>query len=439
MRTKDGENALFVRPRTLLCIYTPHIVQTRQTTAVANTGICALPCRNIANRPSDALPDFPERSDMLSFSRLLLAIALLFSATLQGMAQQSGQPVPVTVVTLQPQTVTLTSTLPGRVAASAEAEVRPQVNGIITERLFEEGAEVKANDPLYRIDAASYEAAVQQARAGVAQAQLGAARREAARLVELQARNVASEQALDEAQAARDSAEAALELAHAQLNAAEIELGHTTIRARLSGRIGLSQTSPGALVTASQAQPLAVIRDIDPVYVDVTQSAADLLRWRRGETEENLAGTDGTVGLTLADGSDYGETGRLQAAEPNVNPQTGVVTLRLQFANPSALLLPGMYVQVNMPVEVADGVFLVPQEGVVRDRRGRPVAWVVNADNVIEERALSVLQDRASDWVVDSGLEPGDRIVVAGFQKTAPGATVAPEERAAPDGAASEQ
>ena len=378
---------------------------------------------------------------MLSFSRLLLAIALLFSATLQGMAQQSGQPVPVTVVTMQPQTVTLTSTLPGRVAASAEAEVRPQVNGIITERLFEEGAEVKANDPLYRIDAASYEAAVQQARAGVAQAeaQLGAARREAARLVELQARNVASEQALDEAQAARDSAEAALELARAQLNAAEIELGHTTIRARLSGRIGLSQTSPGALVTASQAQPLAVIRDIDPVHVDVTQSAADLLRWRRGETEENLAGADGTVRLTLADGSDYGETGRLQAAEPNVDPQTGVVTLRMQFANPSALLLPGMYVQVNMPVEVADGVFLVPQEGVVRDRRGRPVAWVVNADNVIEERALSILQDRASDWVVDSGLEPGDRIVVAGFQKTAPGATVAPEERAAPDGAASEQ
>ncbi|WP_229709514.1 efflux RND transporter periplasmic adaptor subunit [Roseovarius pacificus] len=358
------------------------------------------------------------------------------------MAQQSDQPVPVTVVTLQPQTVTLTSTLPGRVAASAEAEVRPQVNGIITERLFEEGAHVKANDPLYRIDAASYEAAVQQARASVAQAeaQLGAARREAARLVELQARNVASEQALDEAQAARDSAEAALELAHAQLNAAEIELSHTTIRARLSGRIGLSQTSPGALVTASQAQPLAVIRDIDPVHVDVTQSAADLLRWRRGETEENLAGADGTVRLTLADGSEYSETGRLQAAEPNVNPQTGVVTLRMQFANPNALLLPGMYVQVNMPVEVADNVFLVPHEGVVRDRRGRPVAWVVNANNVIEERALSILQDRASDWVVDSGLEPGDRIVVAGFQKTAPGATVAPEERAASDdGAASEQ
>ncbi|MFO7770117.1 MAG: efflux RND transporter periplasmic adaptor subunit, partial [Roseovarius gahaiensis] len=196
---------------------------------------------------------------MLSFSRPLVALAVLFSATVPGIAQQSDQPVAVTVVTVRPQTVTLTSTLPGRVAASAQAEVRPQVNGIITERVFTEGGEVQAGDPLYKIDAASYEAAVQQARASVAQAeaQLGAARRDAERLLELQARNVASEQALDEAQAARDSAEAALELARAQLNASEIELSHTTIRARLSGRIGLSQTSPGALVTASQAQPMA--------------------------------------------------------------------------------------------------------------------------------------------------------------------------------------
>lgn len=362
-----------------------------------------------------------------------LAFCLLMAIPLPILAQQGGQPTPVTVVTLEPQTVTLTSALPGRVAASAQAEVRPQVNGIITERLFQEGAHVDVNDPLYRIDSATYEAAVQQARAGVSQAQarLGAAEREAARLKELQARNVASEQALDDAQSARDSAEAALELARAQLNAAEIELSRTTIRARLSGRIGLSQTSEGVLVTASQAQPLAVIRKIHPVYVDVTQSAADLLRWRRGETVDALADADGTVRLTLADGSEYRHTGRLQAAEPNVDPQTGVVTLRMQFSNPETLLLPGMYVQVSMPVEVVSGVFLVPQEGVVRDRRGRPTAWVVNADNVIEERALSILQDRESDWVVDDGLAPGDRVMVAGFQKTAPGATVAPQERGA--------
>jgi membrane fusion protein (multidrug efflux system) len=362
-----------------------------------------------------------------------MATCLLLAMPSSALTQQGGQATTVTVVTLEPQTVTLTSDLPGRVAASAQAEVRPQVNGIITERLFQEGAHVDVNDPLYRIDSATYEAAVQQARARVsqAQAQLGAAEREAERLQELQARNVASEQALDDAQAARDAAIAALELARAQLNAADIELSRTTIRARLSGRIGLSQTSEGALVAASQAQPLAVIRKIDPVYVDVTQSAADLLRWRRGETEEALADADGTVRLTLADGSDYAHTGRLQAAEPNVDPQTGVVTLRMQFSNPDMLLLPGMYVQVSMPVEVATGVFLVPQEGVVRDRRGRPTAWVVTADNVIEERALSILQDRDDDWVVNDGLQPGDRVMVAGFQKTAPGATVSPQERGA--------
>jgi len=368
-------------------------------------------------------------ADAGKFIVFLLAAAGLAAGPVP--AQQSQDPVPVTVVTMSPEDVTLTSLLPGRVAASAEAEVRPQVNGIVTERLFDEGADVMEGAPLYQIDTATYEAAVRQARARVAQAeaQLRAAEREANRLVELQSRNVASQQALDEAVSARDSAEAGLELAEAELNSAQIELSRTTIRARLSGRIGLSQTSQGALVTASQAQPLAVIRNIDPVYVDVTQSAADLLRWRRGETEEEMQGADATVRLRLADGSDYSETGQLKAAEPNVDPQTGVVTLRMQFDNPDLLLLPGMYVQVDMPVEVAEAVFLVPQEGVIRDRRGRPKAWVVNAENVIEERTLNIVQDQGNNWVVDEGLNPDDRVVVAGFQKTAPGATVTPENR----------
>jgi len=369
---------------------------------------------------------------MAHFGKFIPALAACacLLPTLSG-AQQGQGPISVTVVTLQPQNVTLTSLLPGRVAASAEAEVRPQVNGIITARLFEEGADVVEGDPLYQIDAASYEAAVQQARASVAQAnaQLRAAEREARRLVELQSRNVASEQALDEAVSVRDSAAAGLDLAEAQLNSAQIELSRTTIEARLSGRIGLSLTSQGALVTASQAQPLTIIRKINPVYVDVTQSAADLLRWRRGETERDLAGADTTVRLRLADGSEYSETGLLKAAEPKVNPQTGVVTLRMQFDNPDLLLLPGMYVQVEMPVEVAKGVYLVPQEGVIRDRRGRPLAWVVNAEGVIEEHTLDVIQDRGNAWVVNEGLNPGDRVVVAGFQKIAPGAAVTPEER----------
>lgn len=367
---------------------------------------------------------------MTPLSRLLTcSVVLAGLAAAPLAAQDQPPPTAVTIVEMQPQTVTLTSTLPGRVAASAEAEVRPQVNGIITERLFREGAHVQADEPLFRIDDASYAAAVAQARAGVKQAevQLNAASTEADRLIALQERNVVSQQQLDDAISARDSAAAAVEVAKAQLNAAEIELDHTTIRARLAGEIGLAQVSPGALVTASQAQPLAVIRDIDPVYVDVTQSSADLLRWQRGQTEQELADADRTVRLTLADGSEYGHTGMLTAAEPYVDPLTGVVTLRMEFANPDRLLLPGMYVQVEMPVELVSGVFLVPQQGVTRDRRGRPVAWVVNAENVIEARDLSILQDMGNTWVVDEGLAAGDRVVVAGFQKTAPGATVAPE------------
>ncbi|RBI70142.1 efflux RND transporter periplasmic adaptor subunit [Roseovarius sp. TE539] len=366
---------------------------------------------------------------------IVLFIACLLLAAGHADAQQPQEAAAVTVVRLEPESVTLTSTLPGRVAPSAEAEVRPQVNGIVTERLFTEGAHVESGDALYRIDSETYQASVRQSRARVAQAdaELSAAERDAERIEELQSRSVASQQTLDDALAARDAASAALQLAKAQLNSAQIDLARTTIRARLSGRIGLAQISQGALVTASQAAPLAVIRKIDPVYVDVTQSAADLLRWRRGETEAALADADGTVRLKLADGSTYGHTGRLQAAEPKVDPQTGVVTLRMQFANPDSLLLPGMYVQVEMPVEVARDIFLVPQEGVVRDRRGRPTAWVVNSQEKVEERTLSVLQDRGSDWVVESGLEPGDRVIVAGFQKTSPGATVEAELRGMSD------
>ena len=366
-------------------------------------------------------------------TRLLASLCLLAALPLAALAQApggaGGPPMAVTVVTLDPQTITLTTTLPGRVAASAEAQVRPQVNGIILERKFKEGGQMVEGDALYTIDPATYQAAVQQAEAAVQQAKVTYDNTvtEANRLNALQSRNVASQQALDNAQANRDAAAAAVQVAQAQLSQAQIDLDRTTIRARLSGEIGLSQTSPGALVTASQAEPLAVIRTIDPVYVDVTQSAADLLRWRRGEAAATV-GADNTVELILADGSTFEQRGTLTAAEPHVDPQTGVITLRMQFANPEKLLLPGMYVQVKMPTVTAKNVFLAPMEGVVRDRRGRPVAWVVNKDNVVEERQLTVLQDHGNTWVVSEGLNPGERIVVAGFQKTAPGATVNPEE-----------
>lgn len=368
--------------------------------------------------------------------RLLMVAAMMIGLGQTVLAQQGQQerpPTAVTVVTLQPQTATLTATLPGRVAASAMAEVRPQVAGIITERLFKEGGRVEAGDALYQIDPASYDAALAQADAAVAQAQaqLNAAIKSAARVDELQSRNVASESAKDEADAARASAEANLQVAQAQRAAAQIDKDRTTIRARLSGEIGLSMTSPGALVTASQAAPLTTIRNIDPVYVDVTQSAADLLDWRRGQGTAQLDSFDPTVTLTLADGSTFDQTGSLTAAEPNVNEQTGVILLRMQFSNPDKLLLPGMYVQVELPTRQIDNVFLVPQEAVSRDQRGQATVLVVGADNVVQSKILNILTDQGSDWVVDNGLSAGDRVIVAGLQKTAVGATVASEERTA--------
>nr|WP_243698672.1 efflux RND transporter periplasmic adaptor subunit [Paracoccus alkanivorans] len=353
-----------------------------------------------------------------------------------GMAQQGGEmpPPAVTVVTLKAQDVTLTSTLPGRVVASAEAELRPQVNGLITERMFDEGTVVEQGDPLYRIDPRSYEAAVAQAEAALAQAkaQAESARREAERVAALRDRRVASEQTQDSAIAARDAAEAAVKSAEAQLQAAQIDLDRTVITAPIGGAIGLAQASQGALVTASQAEPLAVIRRIDPVRVDVTQSAAEIIRWQRQDAQAALPeGVDRTVTLHLADGTEYEHTGSLTGAEPHVDETTGVVTLRMEFANPESLLLPGMYVLAEIPQAQLQDVILAPQEGVTRDRRGRPVAMVVNDENIVETRQLEIVQDRGNAWVVREGLEDGDRLIVAGLQFIGEGMPVTPEERGA--------
>ncbi|WP_199259784.1 efflux RND transporter periplasmic adaptor subunit [Paracoccus binzhouensis] len=372
--------------------------------------------------------------------RMAISLILPLSAGLipaAAMAQDPSQmpPPAVTVVTVHTQDVALTTTLPGRVTASAEAEVRPQVNGIVTERLFDEGSHVKIGDPLFRIDATTYQAAVAQAEAAVAQARAQAenARREAERVGALRDRRVASESTTDNAIAARDAAEAAVKVAEAQLLTAKIELERTTIRAELDGEIGLAQTSQGALVTASQQTPLAVIRKLDPVHVDVTQSAAEVIRFRRAMAAQNEGAehAEQKVTLRLADGTEFDQEGTLTAAEPYVNETTGVVTLRLAFANPDRILLPGMYVQAVVQQATARNVVLAPQEGVTRDRRGQPIALVVNADNVVEQRQLTVLQDMGNQWIVSEGLADGDRIVVEGLQKIGAGMTVAPEERQA--------
>ncbi|MCF3974617.1 efflux RND transporter periplasmic adaptor subunit [Paracoccus salsus] len=375
---------------------------------------------------------------METLSRTLLIAGLMATVVLAlpVLAQQQpggeAPPPAVTVVTLQASDVTLTASLPGRVIASAEAELRPQVNGLITERLFDEGSQVEEGAPLYRIDPRSYEAGVAQAEAALAQAtaQADAARRDAERVAALRDRRVASEQTQDSAVAARDAADAAVKAAEAQLMAARIDLDRTTITAPIGGVIGLAQASQGALVTASQTAPLAVIRRIDPVRVDVTQSAAEIVRWQRqGPAAALPEGADRTVALRLADGSIYEHTASLTAAEPHVDETTGVITLRMEVANPDGILLPGMYVLADLPQAHLRGAILAPQEGVTRDRRGRPVAMVVNADNVVEERLLDIIQDQGNRWVVRDGLVAGERIVVAGLQKIGAGMTVTPEER----------
>lgn len=360
--------------------------------------------------------------------------ALALGAPARAQAPGAGGPPPppkVTVVALKTEDVTLTSTLPGRVVASATAEVRPQVDGIIVERMFKEGADVALGDPLYKIDDASYKARVAAAQAQVAQAkaQLKVAENEAARIQALIDRNVASKQSLDEAIATRDGAAAALQVAEAELRTAEIGLERATIRAPLSGVIGRSLTTQGSLVTDGQSEPLAVIRAIDPVLVDVTQSAAELIAWKRGVTRERLAGAAPSVRLILADGSQYEQEGVLTAAEPYVNEQTGVVTLRMAFDNPDRLLLPGMYVQVVTPQTLAKNVVLAPQEGVTRDRRGRPIALVLGEGDVVEQRPLTVLQALGPHWVVSEGLKDGDRMIVSGLQRARPGAKATPELR----------
>jgi membrane fusion protein, multidrug efflux system len=369
--------------------------------------------------------------------RAILA-AIVLAAPVPSLAQQQGEAPPpaVTVVTMAPQSLTLTATLPGRVRAAAEAEVRPQVNGIVTEQLFREGTMVSEGDVLFRIDPTTYEAAVAQARASVtaAEAQLRAAEREFTRVTELSNRGVSTQAAMDAATSARDTAKAQTEVAGAALRTAQIELAHTEVKARLSGRIGLSQTSPGALVTASQAAAMATIRRIDAVHVDVTQSAAEVLKRRRGGMSEDIDTAE--VTLTLADGEPFEQTGLLTAAEPHVDELTGVVVLRIEFDNPDGLLLPGMYVQVEMPTARIENAFLVPQEGVSRDRRGNPQTLVVGPDDTVEARPLTLLQDKGAYWVVTEGISDGDRVIVSGLQRAAAGAKVTPQEREAPEASA---
>ena len=345
-------------------------------------------------------------------------------------APAEAAPIEVAVVTVESTSIPLDTELPGRTAPYGIAEVRPQVNGIIQKRLFREGSDVRAGTTLYQIDQAPYRVALESARASLArsEANLKAARLLAERYKGLVAINAVSQQDYDNAVAAQAQAEASIAADKAAIQAAQINLGYTSLAAPISGRIGRSAVTPGALVTANQASPLATVQQLDPIYVDVTQSSAELLRLRRDLAEGRLKSDQGqaVVRLLLEDGTPYAVPGKLQFSEATVEERTGAVTLRAVFPNPKHVLLPGMYVRAVIEAGTAQNVLMVPQRGVTRDPKGNASAMVVTADNKVEMRALEAPRAVGDAWLVTSGLASGDRVIVEGLQKVRPGATVKP-------------
>ena len=362
------------------------------------------------------------------------ALVALLAACTSTEAPPAPSAPEVAVVTLATQSLDLTRQLPGRVQPFLVAEVRPQVTGIVAERYFSEGGEVEAGAPLYQLDDASYRAEVNSARAALTRAQATAqsARQTAQRSATLSKQGLVSKQTNDDAVAAQREAEAGVGVARAALDSANIVLGYARITAPISGRIGKSSVTQGALVTANQTAALATVQQLDPVYVDLTQSSAELLQLRRDLAAGKVTESDEVaVTILLEDGTPYSQPGRLAFSEVSVNPDTGSYLLRVVVPNPDSLLLPGMYVRAVMSdAQRSDGL-LVPQEGVARNPRGDATALVVTADGKIEQRAIEVSRTEGANWVVESGLVAGDRVVVEGLQKARPGMVVTAVERSA--------
>lgn len=370
----------------------------------------------------------------LAFSVLSVIAA---SGCGQRQAPAAGQrPVPVTVVTLQPQTVTLTRELPGRVSPFLVAEVRPQVNGIVARRLFTEGGQVRAGAPLYQIEDATYRADNESARASLARAEatLVTTQLNARRSAELVKIDAVSQQDDEDASAALRQAEADVKSARAAVDRAGVVLGYARITAPISGRIGKSTVTQGALVTANQTAALATIQQLDPVYVDVTQSSAELLELRRALTAGTLKGTrDLPVSILLEDGTRFDHDGKLAFSDVTVDPSTGSFSLRVVVPNPDHVLLPGMYVRAVIGDGERENALLVPQQGLTRDPKGQSTALVVDSDGKVTQRPVKVSRAIGDKWLVEDGLAVGDRVIVEGLQKIRPGAPVqATEAGAAP-------
>lgn len=370
--------------------------------------------------------------------RLLLSGGALIGMALTGCnSEKAAAPPPqpqaqVSIVVLRPQSVAISAELPGRVAASLVAEVRPQVGGLIKSRLFREGSEVKAGDLLYEIDPATYQAALDSAVASLARAEAAvpSAQAKVDRYRDLIRQNAISKQDNDDANAALAQAQADVASAKASLATARINLGFTRVTAPIGGRVDASTLTPGALVTANQTTALTTIRQLHPINVDVIQSSTNLLKFRSAVAggRLKLTGPNVAVKLKLDTGTEYAQSGKLEFAEANIDATTGTFTVRAEFPNPDRLLLPGMFVRAVIQEGVAENSFLLPQRAVTRNTRGEATAKFVGADGKVEERVLATSRSVGNSWLVDRGVKDGERIVVEGGQLVRPGQTVTGNE-----------
>jgi len=340
-----------------------------------------------------------------------------------------GGPPEVAVVTVQPKRLVITTELTGRTSANLVAEVRPQVGGIIQKRLFVEGSDVKAGQVLFRIDTAPFQAALDNAKAALSrsEANLSAIRLKADRFRELLVDKAVSQQDYDDAAAALKQTEADIQYWKATVETARINLGYTSITAPISGRIGRSNVTEGALVAAYQPVALATIQQLNPMYVDVPQSTTELLRLRR-RLEEGRLNHNGKIRnkvlLLLEDNTKYPLEGALQFRDVTVDPTTGSVLLRVIFPNPKGVLLPGMFVRAVVEEGVNERALLIPQQAVSRNQKGDPLALIVDAGGKVQQRMLSLDRAIGDSWLVSSGIAPGDKVIVEGIQKVKPGASV---------------
>ncbi|PKA30371.1 efflux transporter periplasmic adaptor subunit [Cedecea lapagei] len=369
---------------------------------------------------------------LLPLSGFIVCSALLAGCDGSDNAQQGAQVPQVTVFVVKSAPLAVTTELPGRTDAFRVAEVRPQVSGIILRRNFVEGSDVKAGDSLYQIDPASYQAAYDSAKGELVKAEAAAniAHLTLKRYVPLVGTQYVSRQEYDQAVANARQADASVTAAQAGVETARINLAYTKVSSPISGRIGKSSVTEGALVTNGQASALATVQQLDPIYVDVTQSSNDFMQLKQSSLQKG----DGTssVQLLMENGQPYAEKGTLQFSDVTVDESTGSITLRAVFPNPKHMLLPGMFVRARIDEGVQPNAILVPQQGVTRTPRGDATVLVVNAKEQVETRSVVAPQAIGDRWLITNGLKEGDRVIISGLQKVHPGATVV----ATPDSAA---